>query len=699
MPEIKNRTKGNSNPRGKRRVYFTCHPADFDRYFDKLCQDIFKTHDVAIYYTADMQAPFSEEELDTDLGSNNLFIVPVTFRLLREPNRAMDRDLAYAKANHIPILPFMMESGIDFFYAQPEKFGDRQYLSPYSDDSTALPYEQKLKKYLDTLLVSDKTVRQIQAAFDAYIFLSYRKKDRRYANELMGLIHENPEYQDIAIWYDEFLIPGESFRENIERFLGSSRFMALVVTGNLLEEPGGKPNFVMDTEYPMACRNGKSILPMEMAATDRRQLSEKYPDIPPCLDPRDKAALLRSLEQVLSRSAKEAPGRDPMHTFLIGLAYLEGIDVEVNRKRGIALVTEAARAELPEAMEKLFDMYRSGSHVSLDYREAALWGENLAAWRREHLGPNHPDTLNALNNLACTYSDLGRYQEALELNQKVYALRCKVLGKEHPDALASLTNLANTYNDLGQYQEAFALGEKVCALYFRVLGEAHPNALPSLHNLARTYNDLGRHQEALDLGEKVYALHCKVLGEEHPDTLKSLLNLANSYSNLGRHQEALALDKKAYALHCKVLGEEHPDTLSSLHNLAITYSDLGRHQEALELKKMVYSLRCRMLGEAHPDTITSLHSLARSYSKLGLHQEALKLDKKVYALYCTVLGKEHPNTITSLNNLASSYSKLGMHQEASEALKQVYSLYCNVLGKDHPDTLNALFKLLASYTA
>ena len=43
-------------------------------------------------------------------------------------------------------------------------------------------------------------------AFDAYIFLSYRKKDRRYANELMRLIHNNPECRDIAIWFDEFFL-------------------------------------------------------------------------------------------------------------------------------------------------------------------------------------------------------------------------------------------------------------------------------------------------------------------------------------------------------------------------------------------------------------------------------------------------------------------------------------------------------------
>ena len=70
--------------------------------------------------------------------------------------------------------------------------------------------------------ISDELAQRIRAAFDAYIFLSYRKKDRRYANELMKLIHKNPECRDIAVWYDEFLPPGDSFKQSIEKILKDS---------------------------------------------------------------------------------------------------------------------------------------------------------------------------------------------------------------------------------------------------------------------------------------------------------------------------------------------------------------------------------------------------------------------------------------------------------------------------------------------
>ena len=290
MPNILYRTRGNSSPSGKPRVWFTCHPDDFERYFDKICEDIFKTHDCAVYYTNDMTAPIPDEDKPTDLGSMNLFVMPVTFRLLSKPNRAMDDDFAYAKKDHIPVLPFMMESGIDEFYGKPDKFGELQYINPYSQDLTEISYEEKLKKYLESVLISEETAKRIRAAFEAYIFLSYRQKDRRYANELMRLIHAKPEFRDIAIWYDEFLTPGESFNENIRRMMKESKLFTLLVTPNLLEKPDGKPNYVMEHEYPDARDAGMKILPAEMEETDKEALQADYAGIPECVNPSDDEA-------------------------------------------------------------------------------------------------------------------------------------------------------------------------------------------------------------------------------------------------------------------------------------------------------------------------------------------------------------------------------------------------------------------------
>ena len=81
----------------------------------------------------------------------------------------------------------------------------------------------------------------------------------------MRLIHENEAYRDIAIWYDEFLVPGEGFNEAIKAAFEKSSLFAMAVTPHL-EEDG---NYVMRVEYPMARdRQEKDknyeIVPVEM---------------------------------------------------------------------------------------------------------------------------------------------------------------------------------------------------------------------------------------------------------------------------------------------------------------------------------------------------------------------------------------------------------------------------------------------------
>ena len=699
---LKVKTRGGSSPSGKRKVYFTCHPKDFDLYFDKVCDDIFKTQDCAIYYTADMTAPLPEQYLESDLGQMSLFVMPVTFRLLTENSRAMDFDFAFATSEKhlIPVLPIVMEANTDeniktfFDEKYKTRFGERQYLSPYMRDITAISYEEKLKKYLSSILLDDDTVERVRKAFDAYIFLSYRKKDRNHANELMGLIHKNPLYRDVAIWYDEFLTPGESFEENIKKALDKSELFALLVTPNLINEE----NYVQTTEYPYAHNKAKKVvLPAEMVKTDRDELKKQYPGIPDCVNAHTDeldSGIIDGLRSISLRANED----DPEHCYLIGLAYLDGIDVEVNKEYALELITAAAELDYPEAMKKLFFMFQEGDKIQVNYNKALHWAQKLYDYYLKTKGEKSDYTLVWLNNLAIEYGNLGEYQKALELKGKCYELHCKVFGEEYFDTLNSLNNLGNAYSDLGDYQKAVELHEKCYELSCKILGEKHTDTISSLNNLACSYSDLGNYQKAVELHEKCYELSCKVLGEEHPYTLSSLNNLACTYSDLGDYQKAVGLKEKCYELRCKVFGEKHPTTLSVLDALAITYSDLGKYQKALELNKKCYELRCKILGERHPVALNSLNNLACSCSDIGEYQKAFELHEKCYKLRCKVLGEEHPDTLCSLNNFAYAYSKLGEYQKAFELHEKCYKLRCKVLGEEYFETLNSLNNLAYAYS-
>ena len=59
-----------------------------------------------------------------------------------------------------------------------------------------------------------------------------------------------------------------------------------------------------------------------------------------------------------------------------------------------------------------------------------------------------------MNNLALSYFDAGRKDEAIEMREEVLARFRKALGEEHPDTLSAMNNLAISYRDAGRIDEA-----------------------------------------------------------------------------------------------------------------------------------------------------------------------------------------------------------------------------------------------------
>ncbi len=146
----------------------------------------------------------------------------------------------------------------------------------------------------------------------------------------------------------------------------------------------------------------------------------------------------------------------------------------------------------------------------------------------ERRGPDHPQTLASMNNLANTYYSLGRHLEALRLREETLEIQKRVLPKEYPDTLNSMQNLANSYAALDRNIEAFRLREETLEILKRVLPKDHPQTLTGMADLANSYAALGRHVEAFRLREETLEIQKRVFPKEHPDTLRSMMNLANS---------------------------------------------------------------------------------------------------------------------------------------------------------------------------
>ena len=698
---------------GKPRVYFTSHPADV-KYLEELSKAILKTHDCVILYKGDMTQSVPEDERATALEQMNTFLVPVTLRLLSEPNVAMKEDIEYAKAIGIPILPIMMEPGLDSIYALERNFGERQYLDPYGHDTTAVSFEDKLKKFLDSVLISDEMAKKIRSAFDAYIFLSYRKKDRAYANELMHLIHDRPELYDIAIWYDEFLTPGESFRANIDRMIADSRLFALLVTPSLLESD----NFVMREEYPAALRAEKDILPAEMVPTDRAALSADYLNLPECMDPREGEAFYARLAEAITRVAKAENDDSPEHLFLIGLAYLDGIDVEIDRERAIRLITRAAERGLPEAMEALVAAYTDGNGVKIDYDRATHWAERFVEARHDQWGEEHPLTQAAEEQLILAYNNQADDVRALAVTERLYDVRLRILGAEHPDTVEIRGSRAMYRLNMGHRETALDELKEVYRLQCKLLGETHLTTLMTLFDLGTAHIHAweGVCANHTDLRRGIYYQRRalagleKCLGEEDPSVLQRRSSMIIHYAYSGEGYWDYAAMERAYMqiyhAFVRILGEEHPYTVHALRQLANGYGDIGEfevdnpyaHPYHPEKRKYylqkAYENSCRVLGEEHPDTLDIAVILARYAMDEGKHEEAARELARVYVAMYRLYKEPHPRLSSIWNNLDTVCNM--MLEDRSilwQADEEILTILTESKGEKHPDTLRQMLSV------
>ena len=113
MAELKWRTRGDSTPKGKPKVWFCAHPEDRNVYFERILKEILQRQNCAVYYDDEPETPYTTSDFFAVLEQMNLFVMPVTTRLLTTKNRAMDVEFAFAISHHIPVLPLMQEEVAD----------------------------------------------------------------------------------------------------------------------------------------------------------------------------------------------------------------------------------------------------------------------------------------------------------------------------------------------------------------------------------------------------------------------------------------------------------------------------------------------------------------------------------------------------------------------------------------------------------
>ena len=164
----------------------------------------------------------------------------------------------------------------------------------------------------------------------------------------------------------------------------------------------------------------------------------------------------------------------------------------------------------------------NGLYLATHYEDALPVREAEVSLLRR-LGIPLERMLTAQNNLASTYSMLGRSEEALNMYRDILSRQVRLHGEEHEESVVAAYNYATSLFELPRFEEAKSLLRKTVPVARRILGESHELTLKTRRVYAvALYLDpdatLDNLREAVTTLEEAAPRARRVLGGAHPTT-------------------------------------------------------------------------------------------------------------------------------------------------------------------------------------
>ena len=684
MPVLKYKTKNDMKIKdGSMKVYISGVREEDICYFERISNDIWTITDATVFYDGNISEGFYDEEWFGKLAGMHLFVGIISGEFLK-PESKERKEFEFVLQNKIPVVPIFIEYGIDTIFN--EEFGNLHGI-PFNGLETKESYMEMLQRRIESILVGDILLERIRKEKDTYMFLSYRKKDFQQANEYMKYIHSMDKCEDIGFWYDDYLMPGENFETTIQEKLEKSDAVGLVVTPNIVVlNDENKENYVVEIEYPMAKKANKDILPIEMVKTDREQLNQKFEQLGEVVQKEQESYISEFVRKLIGEEKKQTDE----HNFLIGMAYLKGIDREINAEKAEKLITQAGEKKYLEAVHKLVNMYRNGDGVYINLERQIYWQKILVDLLFKSYGPKKRNKSDKSKQ---------RVQKLEEV-----AWECQELGKMLEED-GNISSALNVYKEAMDYcKNADKYTEEIIRVYLNL---THSYIDLKRENIA-SENDvkylITKNKEAQNIGKKLVIKNPKsadirllyVLRIQEADLhwmwKKINSNATDKYLEI--YSEAYNFLKKL-TVH-KELGVYYSDLIHVLEKRGDALWQLGKNDEAQKVYENAIKISEQWLEES--DEEDAWMSLSINYEKIGdfyrdeYGEEGLeKAEKYLYdALQISkrLAESDSKNTLGRQLDLAGGYRRLGgikelqeQWKEAEENYKFAYKIYENIAEK------------------
>jgi len=294
--------------------------------------------------------------------------------------------------------------------------------------------------------------------------------------------------------------------------------------------------------------------------------------------------------------------------------------------------------------------------------------------RRMTQGEEHPETLEAMNNLGNFLTENGNYTESAALFEKLIEVQTRKVGLDDWTTLRSINNLGYSVDWQGRTEEAEKLYRTAYDGLTRVAGSRDAERLNALNNLAICLQSLGRYDDADPLFRELIEIRTAMGGPNDPETLRAQMNYAQSFTKSGRAAEGERRLREAVNAMEASLTAKHPLTITAITNLAAVVADLGRLDDAVTLNRRAYDAQVAFAGTDHPSTLMRKNEFITTMIQMGRWSEAIPLARELREQYTKMFGAAEWRTLTITGNLAFALNQSGDRAEAEALWKSILDL-------------------------
>ena len=253
-------TRGESSYQGKPKIYISYYGDNITEVVHHIVPLFLKHKNCTICYLKINGNKVDLNEKTDILKQMAVVVFPVSYTQLTLLSEAKE-DMDLCKENHVPMIPILLDctESAEFYLEYERVFGDIQLLMPHITDTSKVSYHELLENYLASIISDDvdsycayqregyfpkNIMEMIPSAFRARVFLSYRKCDRRSVRELIAMLHKEPMLDDVMIWFDEYLIPGENYNVDLAEQISACDIFLILGTEAAL----AKNNYILTSD-------------------------------------------------------------------------------------------------------------------------------------------------------------------------------------------------------------------------------------------------------------------------------------------------------------------------------------------------------------------------------------------------------------------------------------------------------------------